>query len=212
MADIGLIQLIAIGKINENYPFNCAEHLSEEPTKKIAPNVIKITHYFDGVREIFLIIDLPPLPDNMCWKDNILSFLIEKIQIHFEYFNTTLTLSNDYIKKIISDNIEKFPNKLLFSNLSVDKRKSMSRKQIQLTLPLKISNFINNPAELCVHYGTTIKIFLFNDHLVEENDNFMVDNIDWNIKVFGVFYTPEVRNEIFQNMENIFSKQNKNNI
>ena len=65
-ANFGLMQLVAgEGFMSKYFPCKQVEALINF-NKEYYPNIIKIPNMFDTIREIFLIIKLPALPNNLC--------------------------------------------------------------------------------------------------------------------------------------------------
>jgi len=171
--------MISSEKINKTYKSECAEELYSIYEKN--NNSISLKGCQDTIREIFVVIKLPKLNGGKYWIDNILLKLINNIKIILNgYFLTTeIVISKDYINKLINEILINYPNELLFRNISIDKRQKLSRDEIELILPLKISNFIDNPNEIIMVHMFKCEIMIdFDYNELIENEDLVLDNID----------------------------------
>jgi hypothetical protein len=201
----GILKLIMNDTpIKEYYPFDCSEQLSE--FKNPEQNIVKFAKTCDAFREIFLYIYLPSLPNNLFWKDNVLLHLIDKIQISY---NEKIILSKQYLNYLIMDELDQYSDLLLFRNIPADKRKELSKKEITLILPLKIKNFIKNPCEILLISGHHVALKMdFNlQNLVENDDHYQCNEIQYKIKTMEVFYDTDIMMDINKNFPKIFQNQ-----
>lgn len=206
---LGIIKLISSnGKINEHFPFKCAEELIDFNNKKNSENEIIINNIMDSIREIFFVIKLPSLDNNLFWKDNLLEHLINSIEINY-LANYQIYISKNYILNTIN-NLNNYSDEILFRNLSLEKRKKLSKKEIEIIFPLKISDFIKNPNEMLTLFHYSYISFNYNINNLVENDDSYLPKINWQIKTIGVYYDHDVREEITKNFYQIFQKQKIN--
>lgn len=192
-----LIQLVATGPLNKEYFSNCVEQLACVYSSNNLDTEFHIGKLCDAVREIFIVINLPELGNGMYWKDNLLSYFINKIKI--EYDGHTINMSKKYIEAEILKLIDKISNESLLVNLSVEKRKELSKKSLQLIFPLNLSNLIPDVPELLLitsYNGIHLTIDLSKNNLIENYDNIMVSDIECMIKIISVFYDTETRNKL----------------
>jgi hypothetical protein len=186
------------GAINRHYKHECVEELSESFESNYY-NLIHIPKRYDAIREIFIVINLPILEDGMYWKDNLLTLLFDSIEIDIIFGqkgkSKIVLLDKTYIQKLIREDLKLLSDKLLFRDIPCEKRKKMSRKEISLTMPLKISNFISQPSEIFYHhmstYDISLKLHFQTENLVENNPEFILEDFDFDIKVLGVIYPVE---------------------
>ncbi|QKF94484.1 capsid protein [Fadolivirus algeromassiliense] len=211
MSQFGLIQLVAYTAgstllTNKNNKMICSEELSTY-YEGIDGN-ISIPRVCDAMRELFLIIDLPPLPSDLFWKDNILTHLINCIELRVN--GKTITLTKNYIKNLLVLNADKLSNKALFNNLTEDKRKKLSKKSNNIMLPLKLKDlFITEPNEvyLTVPFNFCVKYNISNKNLIETDEEYIVNDIKIGCKFIGVFYDTPYRNYMIHNYETIIQNQ-----
>ena len=166
----------------------------------------------DAISEIVLNIKLPPLPDNLVWKDNLISLIVNEIKlIHLTDYGD-VTLSKNYIDFLINEQSNIRPAKSMFYNLSYNQREKLSRKEINLILPLQIKNFIKNPSIIytvlyLLQPSPSMEISFNYHHLVENNTSFTLDSIEWTVDIIGSYYEHDFRTKLCTNRENILISQ-----
>lgn len=210
--NFGLIKLISSdGVMNANFPFYCAEELCNYQKQSIEDTYIKIYCNNDAIREIFITIKLPALNNNLIWKDNLLEHLINEIKISLDYYyfaiKQEINLSKNYILNNINS-LKNYSDRLLFKNLSSEQRKKMSQRETEIIFPLKVANFIKNPNEILTTGGDFFINLDFNKkELVEGPNDYILNNLNFEINVIGVFYEGDYRHNLHKNLETHLQNQ-----
>jgi hypothetical protein len=152
-------------------------------------DIIKVA---DTVRTFFIVVDLPSLPGNMVWKNNIFEHLISKITIMVGLDN--IELDHQYIIKMT--NIDNYPQNLLLKGLSSKKLFKISKKNHKIILPVPIQKIIDDPNEiiLVVPYSIKISIQLNPDFL--SLYNLSMGHLKVSLSLVIVFYDIEERNKL----------------
>lgn len=207
-ATFGIVQLCAAesGYMSKYYPCKTVESMIFL-SNQYKNDGFEISHICDTVKEIFLNIHLPPLDDGLVYKNNVLEYLIQNINIKSKYTNKlNINLSNNYVKNIIHEINNVYSHKLLFYNLPIRKQQKLSKKGMILTLPLKLEYFIQNPPELNCFLDILINVDLNYSNLIE-NSQIQLKDINWDIDIIGLFYDIESRNIMIQNLDLTCHKQ-----
>lgn len=162
----------------------------------------------DTISEIFIHINLPELPNNLIYKNNLVSKIIKKIQISLNDCYSLIEINSKNLNLLLDNYLENYSDKLLFRNLPLKVREKLSKKGVTLILPLKIGNFLNKFNELISANHTYDINILLNEALENyfEENNFdnnlkkdLLSNINLSIKIIGTFYGNGVRHELIAN-------------
>lgn len=148
----------------------------------------------DTIRTIFLTIDLPSLPGNMVWKNDIFPHLIKKITITF---NTDIELTHQYIVKMA--NIDNYPQQLLLRGLSGKKLFKISKKNHKIILPIPIQKIFDEPHEIVMIGGVYSVNFIVQLNLdFLSLYNLSPENLKMSLDIVYVFYDIDKRNKLFE--------------
>ena len=191
------------------YPNNVVDELKTFYPDHDNNKIIKIYKLFDSIMEIIINIKLPALPDELAWKDNLICLMIDQIKIRPNTDNGDATLSKEYIETLIKNQSNFCSAKTLFYNLSYNEREKLSRKEINLILPLHIENFIKTPSIILsiFSYGSFIEVNFNNRHLIENSESFILDNIEWSVDILGSHYDTYYRQKLFSKYKEIIHNQ-----
>lgn len=176
-------------RLVSRYEMSWTEELSEY--NKFNNNKISFPNNCDGIREIFMIVDLPELSGNMYWKNNLILEIFNSITISLKW--KEINIGRNDLEFIVKNSA--MTDKVLFCNLPKSKREKMSRKNIQIIFPLGLKCELNN---LYGAFRPSIRLDMNLDGLIENSNGTVSINVG--MKFMKVFYETEIRRSIAQRL------------
>lgn len=174
MANSSLIQLIAMGKMDEHLKNpKCVNSLTTYNFNKIDNKYLHtLFRGCDVIKEIFLVIKLDKLPDNNIWDDNLVSKLINKIEIDIIGYKV-MEFTGNYIEMINNIWCKSYPDQLLYRNLTHEQKIILSKNGVELYIPLHIKRIMQYIPMISLPFNE-VKINLFlnpiNKIMINVND------------------------------------------
>ncbi len=192
---------------HKNYfEYTCAEELSDfYETDDLG--TVQVPKNYDTVREIFLLMKLPALELSYVWKNNLVLEILDTVRIKIEndIKPKVIKLEKAYFENLLDNDLKNFQDVSLLRNISFEDRSRISKVEHHLIVPLKISNFVQNPSEILMLLGScSLEININNKGLVENSDTYY-PNIKCSIKVIGTIYTNEYKTLFFN--QNLIKNQ-----
>lgn len=179
----GLVRLCASGN-------DFAEDLSDY--NQIVNNCFRFDGIADSVKEIFIYVNLPALPENIYWKNDVVLSIFRNIVL--EWYHRTIIITNFDLEYIMKCNEM---GKLNFHNLSENKRRKMSQEKIQIVIPLKLEEellTLNRYFECKIRLD--LKIYDISDLVDGEFNKVSFGDITFGLKYIRRFYHGNMRRKL----------------
>lgn len=169
-----------------------------------------ISQYSDAIREIFIKVELPKLSEICIWKNNLFAHLIDSITIKGNYYE--ILLDSIYLKDLLNNKLENYPNESLIRNLSMKKIIKISHEKHHIILPLNIGKLFMNPNEIIsINNGLEITINFKFKNLIDPpiliHNSINEDDFKVSLIKIDVFYDIEKRDFLSKNLDTLFSNQ-----